>query len=80
MTTKNRRLLAALELEGANWKKSSYSGGSEGQCVEVADLTATPYAGLAVRDSKNPTGPALLFDPATFAGFISDVQGGKFDI
>ncbi|WP_432001559.1 DUF397 domain-containing protein [Streptomyces sioyaensis] len=76
MTTNN---LTASELRGAVWRKSSYSGGSEGQCVEVADLTATPFAGMrAIRDSKNPDGPVLVFPEPTVAGFLADVRDGKF--
>jgi hypothetical protein len=53
----------------AAWRKSTYSGASNGNCVEVS--TAHPAAAIPVRDSKNPTGPALLFPPATWAGFVS---------
>jgi hypothetical protein len=49
------------DLAGAQWRKSSYSGGSGGNCVEVA----TNLPGLvAVRDSKTPAAPALLLTPA----------------
>lgn len=49
------------DLAGAQWRKASYSGGSGGNCVEVA----TNLPGLiAVRDSKNPDGPALVLTPA----------------
>jgi Domain of unknown function (DUF397) len=57
-------------IEGASWFKSSYSSGPR-QCVEVADLTATAYRAVAVRDSKDPTGPALLISPAAFADFVA---------
>ncbi|WP_433892749.1 DUF397 domain-containing protein [Streptomyces sp. CA-111067] len=77
VTTNSRRSVAAPDLDGAAWTKSSYSGGSEGQCVEVADVTTTHY-GIAIRDSKNPSGPALLFDTTSFAHFIADVSRGKF--
>jgi hypothetical protein len=43
------------------WKKSSYSSGSGGNCVEVAAL---PDGGRAIRDSKNPAGGMLLLTPA----------------
>ena len=43
------------------WKKSSYSSGSGGNCVEVAAL---PNGGRAIRDSKNPAGGMLLLTPA----------------
>ncbi|MFI2650898.1 MULTISPECIES: DUF397 domain-containing protein [Micromonospora] len=46
------------------WRKSSHSG-DEGACVEMALL---PEA-VAVRDSKDPTGPVLLFPPAAWAAF-----------
>ncbi|MFD7116212.1 DUF397 domain-containing protein, partial [Streptomyces sp. NPDC059922] len=42
------------------WRKSSYSGGSNGECLEVAD----GYADVPVRDSKSPHGPALFFPAA----------------
>ncbi|MET9964724.1 DUF397 domain-containing protein [Streptomyces sp. NPDC006356] len=59
---------------GARWFKSSYSDGAGNNCVEVADLAGTTYAGVAVRDSKEPEGPALLFAPGSFSVFIQDVR------
>ncbi|WP_407564978.1 DUF397 domain-containing protein [Streptomyces sp. 184] len=78
MTTKVGRALSP-ELEGAIWKKSSHSGGSEGQCVEYADVTQT-HAGIAVRDSKDPDGSALLFTPEAFNGFIAALKRYEFDL
>lgn len=60
----------------AEWRKSSRSGGS-GQCVEVA--TNFPDV-VAVRDSKNPFGPVLTFNPQEWAAFVSGVQDGEFDL
>jgi hypothetical protein len=57
------------------WIKSSYSGGN-GACVEVkspAPLT------IAVRDSKDPEGPALSFPPEAWTAFVTDVSRGSFD-
>ncbi|MEV5408941.1 DUF397 domain-containing protein [Thermopolyspora sp. NPDC052614] len=55
----------------ALWRKSSYSGGSGGDCVEVA----TNLPGIvAVRDSKNPTGPALVFTSAEWNAFLDGVR------
>ncbi|MGC4793599.1 DUF397 domain-containing protein [Micromonospora saelicesensis] len=51
-------------LAAAPWRKSSFSG-DEGACVEVA---AIPQL-VAVRDSKDPAGPALLFPTAAWAAF-----------
>ncbi|SCE61464.1 protein of unknown function [Streptomyces sp. Termitarium-T10T-6] len=48
------------------WRKSSYSGTSGGDCVEVA---ATPAA-IHVRDSKNQAGPRLTLAPTTWAAFL----------
>ncbi|WP_037906518.1 DUF397 domain-containing protein [Actinacidiphila yeochonensis] len=50
------------------WHKSSHSSGN-GECVEVAVTSGT----VAVRDSKNPQGPALQFTPAAFADFLTAV-------
>ncbi|MFI9834261.1 DUF397 domain-containing protein [Streptomyces sp. NPDC051913] len=50
-----------------DWRKSSYSGDQGGNCVEVAEGTAT----IAVRDSKNPAGPILTLDPAAFTSFVN---------
>ncbi|MEU7294570.1 DUF397 domain-containing protein [Streptomyces exfoliatus] len=56
----------------ATWRKSSFSGDTGGQCVEVADLTAH----IAVRDSKNPEGPAFLTAPAAFTAFVRAAAEG----
>ncbi|MEC4018647.1 DUF397 domain-containing protein [Streptomyces sp. H27-D2] len=56
------------------WRKSSYSGSNQGECLEVAD----GYADVPVRDSKDPHGPALVFDSAAWSAFIQDVKGGQF--
>ena len=60
-----------------DWRKSSYSGGNGGECVEVADL---PDGGRAVRDSKlGDTGPVLRFTPAEWQAFVAGVRDGEFD-
>ncbi|WP_338089467.1 DUF397 domain-containing protein [Nocardia cerradoensis] len=46
-----------------------------GDCVEVAHLTTGT---VGVRDSKNPTGPALIFTPAEWDAFTTGLQDGKF--
>ncbi|MGH3752614.1 MAG: DUF397 domain-containing protein [Pseudonocardiaceae bacterium] len=60
-------------LAHANWRPSTYSGTS-GDCVEIAEL---PEGGWAVRDSKNPTGPALIVASSAWAAFTADVRDGK---
>ncbi|MFC4587452.1 DUF397 domain-containing protein [Sphaerisporangium corydalis] len=61
---------------GAHWRKSTFSGDEGGNCVEVA----SNLPGLvAVRDSKNPTGPSLAFAPGAWAAFVSGVKVGALD-
>ncbi|MET7672344.1 DUF397 domain-containing protein [Micromonospora luteifusca] len=60
------------DLAGASWRKSTRSGGSGGNCVEVADNLAGV---VGVRDSKDPTGPALAFAPARWNAFVAEVKG-----
>lgn len=60
----------------AVWRKSSYSNGSGGDCVEVArNLPGM----VAVRDSKDPHGPRLIFTPAEWESFTACVRDGEFD-
>lgn len=60
---------------GLEWVKSSYSGNA-GNCVEVAAL---PLNCRALRDSKNPDGPALIFTGPEFTAFIAATRTGGFD-
>ncbi|MBB1261385.1 DUF397 domain-containing protein [Streptomyces alkaliterrae] len=75
MTT-HTRTSKATELAGAHWRKSSYSGGTGNNCVEVADLTDTAYRAVGIRDSKIPNGPALLVTHQQFAAFLAQVRPG----
>jgi hypothetical protein len=63
------------DLGYAVWHKSGRSSAQSGACVEVAQVTEA----IAVRDSKNPTGPALAFAPADWAAFVADVRRGGHD-
>ena len=66
-----------IDLSRAIWRKSSRSNGQGGQCVEVAvNLPGI----VAVRDSKNPHGPKLIFTPAEWRAFLAGVQDGEFDL
>ncbi|MEU6811318.1 DUF397 domain-containing protein [Streptomyces sp. NPDC046831] len=62
------------DLHGVRWLRSSYSTGAN-NCVETASPRSGPAAGrLAVRDSKDPAGPALLFSPGSWAGFLTSLR------
>ena len=76
MTTQTRTV-KATDLPGAPWYKSSYSNGTGNNCVEIADLARTSHRAVAIRDSKNPDGPALLIEPECFAAFVADVRDGR---
>ncbi|MFF0720577.1 DUF397 domain-containing protein [Verrucosispora sp. NA02020] len=56
-----------MDLTRAAWRKSSRSNQNGGACVEVADNLPGV---VAVRDSKDPTGPALTFTPAAWHAFV----------
>ncbi|WP_328377610.1 DUF397 domain-containing protein [Streptomyces sp. NBC_00440] len=59
------------DLSTATWQKSSYSDGSGGDCLEVAQ----DFPGIVpVRDSKNPGGPALVFRAPIWAAFVTDLR------
>ena len=57
-----------------SWYKSSYSGNGGGSCVEVS--TSLPGV-IALRDSKNPDGPALVVEPEAFATFTAAIKNGE---
>ena len=61
-------------LERAQWRKSSYSGGNGGACVEVA---ANLPGMVAVRDSKDPGGPALVLTARQWRTFLAQVRNGE---
>jgi len=62
-----------IDLAGAVWRKSQKSA-SNGGCVEVADLGRH----VAVRDSKDPSGPVLVFTPHEWECFLDGARKGEF--
>ncbi|WP_415949547.1 DUF397 domain-containing protein [Streptomyces sp. KLOTTS4A1] len=82
MTALPRHVPSSTSLNGAGhdlrWRRSSRSTGMN-NCVETAEPGHGPGSGLlAVRDSKNTAGPALLFAPAAWNTFLDAVRGEGF--
>jgi hypothetical protein len=65
----------ADQLPAARWRKSRVSNPT-GSCVEVAAL---PGGEIAVRNSRHPSGPALIYARADVAAFLDGVKNGEFD-
>ncbi|HEY3735544.1 MAG TPA: DUF397 domain-containing protein [Streptosporangiaceae bacterium] len=80
----------------AIWRKSSFSNGSGGACVEVAAWRKSSFSNgyggecvevardlpgvVAVRDSKDPQGPVLVVPPGSWMAFTSEVKAGRYDL
>jgi hypothetical protein len=62
-----------VDLANAQWTKSSHS--QSGSCVEVAFVDGA----IAVRDSKDRSGPVLIYTPAEWEAFIGGVKDGEFE-
>ncbi|MEU0371535.1 DUF397 domain-containing protein [Streptomyces sp. NPDC006283] len=71
MASSERTVIDSSTLTG--WYKSSYSGGGQGECLEIA----RGHAGVPVRDSKAANGPALLFSAEGWSSFVSALNGGE---
>jgi hypothetical protein len=65
----------ADQLSAACWRKSRVSNPT-GCCVEAAAL---PGGEIAVRNSRHPSGPALIYTRAEVAAFLTGVKNGEFD-
>jgi hypothetical protein len=66
----------SVDLTDAKWQKSSRSGPNCDNCVEVAFMDGA----IAVRDSKSPTGPVLLFTQDEWDAFVGGAKDGEFDL
>jgi hypothetical protein len=67
--------IAAAELTEAAWQKSGFSN-SQGTCVEFAKLAGGQ---VAVRNSRFPEGPALVYTPAEIEAMLLGIKAGEFD-
>lgn len=70
-----RNGMKASDLGPVAWRKSSVSNPS-GNCVEAAAL---PDGSVAVRNSREPDGPTLVYTRAEIAAFLTGVRNGEFD-
>ncbi len=59
-----------MDMSGAVWRKSSYSGANGGNCVEVAAAVRA----VAVRDSNDPQGPVLTFGSRAWERFAGQIE------
>ncbi|MFF9581592.1 DUF397 domain-containing protein [Streptomyces achromogenes] len=71
MASSERTISNSSDLTG--WYKSSYSDGSQSECLEVA----RGHADVPVRDSKTVTGPAVLFSLNGWTSFVTAVKKGQ---
>ena len=67
--------ISAAQLVGVTWQKSHHSN-PQGSCVEMAQL---PGGEVAVRNSRHPDGPALIYTKAEVSALILGVKDGDFD-
>ncbi|MDP9798454.1 hypothetical protein J2S43_006966 [Catenuloplanes nepalensis] len=67
---------AGPDLTGATWRKSSRSGPNCDNCVEIAFVTPA----IAIRDSKDPNGPALILAPNGWSAFLAGTKNGEFHL
>jgi Domain of unknown function (DUF397) len=62
------------DANGLNWRKAQLSV-NNGQCIELARAEGM----IAIRDSKNPSGPVLRYTRAEFHAFLDGAKNGEFD-
>ncbi|MEU4409944.1 DUF397 domain-containing protein [Streptosporangium sp. NPDC023963] len=67
--------MSAALMDGVVWRKSHFSNPS-GNCVELAEL---PDGSVAMRNSRDPEGPALIYTRREAGDFVRGVKGGEFD-
>ncbi|GAA0919556.1 DUF397 domain-containing protein [Virgisporangium aurantiacum] len=65
-----------VNLASAVWQKSTRSGPVSDNCVEIAFVDGA----IAMRDSKHPEGPVLLFTAEEWDAFVEGAKDGEFDV
>jgi len=71
-----RNGMPASDLPAVTWRKSRRSGPQGGNCVEIAYL---PDGQVAIRNSRDAAGPALVFTPGEWTAFVGGARDGDFD-
>jgi Domain of unknown function (DUF397) len=69
-----------MDLTGATWRKSSFSGGSGGSCMEIAFVPGSKEGSdrvIAMRDSGRPDDPVLIFTPGRMGGLHARRAGRR---
>lgn len=66
---------ASADLSAATWRKSTRSSGGGSNCIEVAHLPGL----IAIRDSKNPDGAALIITPTAFRKLADGIRHGTLN-
>jgi hypothetical protein len=70
-----RNGMAAMDLPDVTWVKSSHSS-SQGNCVELAKLSG---GRIAMRNSRFPGGPTLIYTTSEFATLVNGAKRGEYD-
>jgi hypothetical protein len=72
-----------MDLTGATWRKAASEDGSDEPSVEIAVVPGSKEGSdqvIAMRDSRQPDGPVLIFTPDEWRAFTAGVQDGEFDL
>jgi len=70
--------LTEAERAGLTWQKARLSTWN-GQCIEIARIPDKITGKIAMRDSKDPNGPILVYTEAEFKAFLDGARNGEFD-
>lgn len=70
---------AAADLTDARWRKAQASGTNGNNCIELARIDTEAGPVIALRDSKNPTGPVHVYSRHELACFLAAAKAGQFD-
>jgi Domain of unknown function (DUF397) len=72
-----------MDLTGADWRRASSSEDANEASVEIAFVAGSKEGSdqvIAMRDSRHPDGPVLIFTPDEWTAFTAGVQDGEFDL